>query len=849
MKIIFLNIIFFVSVPLLLAQKTQDSSSYSNNLKPDSTLQLKTVNNKTYDVDTTVFATSKDSIFLFVNKKQMEIYGEGILKYKQMKLESAAIYVDFQTSNVDAVGIPSDSIKGVFVNTPVLTEGQDVYQSFRMRYNFKTSQGIMAKVSTKDEEAIYAGEKIKKMDKETYFIKDGIYTTCDHNPPHYYFYSPQMKVIQNDQIIAKWVWLKFGGVPFPIPLPFAVFPIQSGRRSGIIPPIIGSSSNLGQSFTRFGYFWAISDYLDLNLTADYFTRGSFRLNSRFRYVKRYNYSGNVEGSYSVIKNGENTDPNFSRNVEWRFRWSHNQQINPTTNLAANLEFLSNNFFQSTSTNINDVLLNEIRSNATLFKRWEESGNSLSLSYSRRQVLQTGDVNETLPIITFSKAQDYPFRKSNSLNNPAWYELFGYNYSGQFQNVRNKTNGVIERRGGFLHTINASASPKIGHISITPNLAYQEKWYNKRISKRFAGLDISGKDSIVTEDKNEINFVRTFRLGLAASTKFYGIMQPNILGISAIRHTVLPTISYSFQPDFSKPFWGYYDSYKDSKGNEIRYDKFQREIYGGVGAGEQQSISLNIANIFEMKTQTDPTDTTSKEKKIQLLNLNAGISYNFAADSLKFSDLILNYRTQIGNLLNLSGSSSFTLYDYTKTASRINKFLISEGKGLLRLTSLSFSISTSLSGERLKSDDDSKALQNNSTDDEFILNGTQGSFYKGIYNTADADFTIPWDISLNYNYSLSRPTPLQSVSFSNISGSLNFNLTRNWKLAFTGSYDFNRKEFAAPQVRISRDLHAWILNFTWNPGGTLRGYFLEIRVKAPQLSDLKITKRDQFFNNK
>jgi len=151
------------------------------------------------------------------------------------------------------------------------------------------------------------------------------------------------------------------------------------------------------------------------------------------------------------------------------------------------------------------------------------------------------------------------------------------------------------------------------------------------------------------------------MGISASTKLYGIIQPQFAGIAAIRHIISPTVSYNFTPDFSKDQWGYFGKYKSVSGHEIKYDKYQREIFGGTSQGETQSLSFNVDNIFEMKTTIDPHDTTSKENKIQLLNLNGGFNYNFAADSMRFSSINLSYRTQVGSLLSFSGSSSYSLY--------------------------------------------------------------------------------------------------------------------------------------------------------------------------------------------
>lgn len=807
---------------------------------PDTSLNTKP---KKYDVDTTVFAEAKDSIFFKIKEKKMLIFGNGNLKYKQTEIKSGRIEIDFEKSIIDAYGIKDDSLNK-YIETPVLAEAGETYKGNRMKYNFKTQQGVISFAQTEQEGSKYTGQKIKKVDKDIYFISDGVYTTCEDSIPHYYFYSPKMKVIHKEQIVAEWIFLYFGGVPFPIPLPFAVFPIESGRRSGIIAPVFGDDGTYGTYFSRFGYFWAISDYMDLNVTGDFYTRGSYRVNSLFRYAKRYEFNGSLDGSYGNFVVGEKDDPDRRESKDWRLRWNHNQTITPTMRFDARLEFLSNNQITRNISDINDLLRNEAVSNATLFKSWDESGNSISINYNRRQVFQTNEVFEILPSITFTMSQKYPFR-TGSVSSQNILETFGFSYSGNFENRRNRKDRDLKIRGGINHQLNASLSPKIGYFSVSPSFNYQERWYNKRIEK-FSVPNFEGKDSIITNDVKEINFVRTFSLGLSASTKFYGIFNPEMLGVKSIRHTVIPSITYSFTPDFSTDGWGYYDYYTNQAGQRIKYNKFEKEIFGGASNRESQAINFSLSNIFEMKTQSDPTDTTSKENKIQLLNLNANIGYDFTADSLKFSDLRLNYRTQIGTFFSFNGASSFSLYDYEGSIPRVNRFLYDVGKGLLRLTSFNFSVSLTLSGEKLKS---SQTQQTTRPMQESGFEQDNRNIYQRLYYMNDPDFSIPWDISLNYYFNESRPTPNNISKSSSISGSMNFNLTPAWKFSVTGSYDLNRKEFAAPVIRISRDLDCWIMNFTWNPVGTFRGYMFELRVKAPQLQDLKITKRDQFFEGR
>jgi len=501
MKIIlFAALIGFLSISAIAQQddlpQFLNIDSIRTELLPDSLLtSIKDTieSQKKSDIDTVVYASGSDSLFFFVKEKKMSIYGEGKINYRKSEIKSANIFLDFTKFEIEAVGVPSDSAINEFIGTPVLSEDGEVYEGKRMKYNFKTGQGSLAAADTELEGAFYHGAKIKKVTKDTYFIEDGVYTTCDEKEPHFCFTSPKMKMIQGEELAAEWIWLTFGGVPAPIPLPFIVVPLQSGRRSGLIPPVFGSDARYGTYLNRFGYFWAISDYMDINATMDYYTRGSFGLNSRFRYANRYNYNGFVEGSYRDFSEGETTDPNYNEKIDWRIKLFHAQTFTPTLRLDANLEFASQDFLQNGTGNLNDLLRNEIISNATLSKTWDESGNSASINYNRRQVLETNDIFEVLPSALFKLAQSYPFRSSSSEVDREWYELLGYSYSGQFQNQRNKTEGVLDERLGLQHSITSDMSPKIGYFSISPRIRFDSKWYNEQI-EQYSIASSTGKDS-------------------------------------------------------------------------------------------------------------------------------------------------------------------------------------------------------------------------------------------------------------------------------------------------------------------------------------------------------------------
>lgn len=855
------GILFFLLAAVNIAGQTEDSS-YVKDINPDSVSVTDSLGIKDSaaamresDIDAIVYSTSEDSLHFNILKKEMSVYGKGELKYKNTSLKSGRIKLNFITNYCEAEGVPDTSASDpeIRVDTPVLSEDNEVYEGYRLNYNFKTQRGYISLAKNKQDGQRYEGTKVKKVSKDTYFIEDGIFTTCESDTPHTHFTASEMKVVNKEQIVARWIFMHVGGVPVPIPLPFGVFPNNSGRRSGIIPPGYSVSSGefaKGQSFTNFGYFWAASDYFDYAITSDFYSRGSFGLHNRIRYVKRYSFSGNIQADYSDIKIGRIGESNYSRSKDWNLRLSHSQIFNPTTHLDANLSFSSSNYTSLNSYNYNELLNRVASSSATLRKSWD--GASLSISYGRTQYLDNGNINETLPNINFSKSHTYPFRSSkSSTTKQSWYDLIGFNYNGQFLNQRNKKDGDLSIRGGVRHTVSINASPKIGYFSISPSFNYEEKWYNKKIERYYEYNPIidpngvqTGKEAVlVTKDIKEINFVRTFNFNISANTKIYGMMSPNMLGIEAFRHTIIPTVSYNYRPDFGEKKWGYFSSYTDSSGREIEYDQYGNEVFGGAGRGESQSINFNISNIFEMKTMKNPNDTSSQSQKIPLLNLSAGLGYNFAADSLKLSNLQVSYRTNIGEWLNIDARSSYTFYKYVN-GNPVNKFLSSEGKGLMRMTNFNLNLSSTISGEKFSQK--SRSESKDSLDEEDAL--IRDSDYAGMYGEDPADFSIPWDISMGYNYNLNKANPLRVLRSSNINVNLSLNFTKSWKLRFQTSYDFEDKRISAPRISIFKDLHCWEMNFSWNPLGKYSGFRFELRMKAPQLKDIKVTKSSGQFTS-
>ncbi|MBI4418747.1 MAG: LPS-assembly protein LptD [Ignavibacteriales bacterium] len=766
-------------------------------------------------LDTLVTYQASDSISYSLRTRYMNLYGKGELHYRTIKLAADRVAINWDTATLTAEGV-ADSL-GEFSGLPVLNDAGEVYDGFRIAYNFQSKKGKIDRGETVLEGGYYHGTNIKKVGRDVLYVSSGRYTTCDRDHPHFYFLSPKMKVIPGDVVVAEPVFFYIADVPV-FALPFGVFPNKSGRRSGIIAPAYGEDARVGRYFTHFGYYWAISDYLDLVTAFDWYAHGGWGNTSLFRYKLRYEFDGSVQASVNRRHEGELGDPDRTERKDYNVRVMHNQNIDPTANLNVNFTFSSGSFYRNFSQNLNDVLRQNVVSNATFTKSWPESNRSLSLAVLRDQNLISGNIVETVPSFSFTQGTVFPFKRAGSRSEQAWYETIGLSYRATGAHGRDKialqvdsvktagTLGTITEyqrtsRQNLNQSVQMSISPRLGNITITPSLSFSDA---RTFTDRRTPVRQSADSSVVFERSRPTTSQGFLNASIGTSTRFYGIAQPGVFGVTALRHTLNPSLSFSYG----------------------------KQVYG-TGLGPYSfTASFAVQNLFEMKYQ--PMDTV-KEEKIQLMNVGANLSYNFRATEFRLSPLSVNYRTSIGRILDLSATTvyNFYVFDY-QLGRRVNKFLVNERGYLADLTSVSFSLGTSLSGERPRGAAPSPpaaGIQEEPVD-----------LTPRLYQNDEPDFSIPWNLALSFNFSQSQSDPRRKIRSASLQANLSFNLTQQWKFTASGNYDVTQKQFAAPMIQISRDLHCWIMNFTWVPLGAYRYYRLEIRVKAPQLSDIKITKQ-------
>lgn len=781
---------------------------------------------------------SRDSIITDLTEEVVNLYGSATVDYEDLHLKADFIRIDFNKKELYAEG-SADSL-GVLKGKPEFSEAGQNFKSNTIRYNFDSKKGKIAYVITKEGEGYIHGDVVKKDPENNFFIRNGQFTTCDLDVPHYSIASRKLKVINNNKIVTGPAFLNIESVPTPLLIPFGFFPNKKGRSSGLIFPSIGESVNRGFFLQHIGYYLGINDYFNFALTSDIFTKGSYNLFGSSVYAKRYKYRGNFQVSYLYTVNSEPELPDYSTQKNFQFRWNHVQdpKARPSSSFSADVTAGTSSFYRNVlSSNVNNFLSNTFQSNIQYSKRWGEQYN-LTAGLRHDQNTLTHDVNIHAPDLSFGIARLFPFKRKESVGAEKWYERIGTTYTMSATNYISTKDSLLfrkeslsEMKNGIQHNIPISTTFKIlSYFNLSPSINFMDRWYFKTIDYQWNDV----KKKVDTTIVNKLVAPFDYSTSASLSTRMYGMYQFTKGPVAAIRHVFTPTVGISYRPDFGLPSYGYYKTYQyDTLKHTRTYSIFERTVYGSPSNGKYGSVSLNLGNNLEMKVRTN-SDTGATLKKIKLLeNLNIGASYNLVADSMRLSVIGVRGNTTLFDKLNLSFGTTYDPYAFDANNNDYNRFQHDVDKRFARLTNANVALNFSLNnskGEKTSSKYTTQQLSGiNEHPEDYV------------------DFNIPYSLNVNYTYSYNKRGNLMASATQSVSMNGDVNLTSKWKVGFSSWYDITNNKITSFNVNIFRDLHCWEMHLNWIPFGFQESYFFQINVKSSILQDLKLIKRKDFYD--
>lgn len=799
-----------------------------------------------------------------MEEKKTILTGRAQVKYQNMTLKAAKITVDWDNNLMTAEGV-LDSVWTINTETgdsvrvekltgiPEFTESADVMTGEVMIYNFKTKKGRVLRGRTAFEDGFYSGQAVKLVKSKSLNVGDARFTSCDHDEPHFHFWSDKMKIEVNDKVIAKPIVMYIGNIPV-LALPFAYFPIRKGRQSGIIMPRYGESTLEGRYLRGLGYYWAASEYWDVKGTVDYFENSGFMFRGDFRYNLRYKLSGRISGSWTH----KDFELQGTKERRWDLSVSHQQDISPNTKFTVSGNFTSTgNFYREISANREQRMQQQIRSTAKLTHRLGTTGRA-EITMNQTRNLDTDAVTELLPQITVSN------RVANLIPQPKapkgqeaekkWYHAITIPYSvnAQLRRSRQQLNDSTRTENdamGIDHSMSMYVSPSLfGWLKMQPSISYDVSMLDRQ--KEYY-LDAES-NTIQSRDKKGFFLLQTFNTSVSFNTKIYGLFQPRFLKNVMLRHVITPRVSFSYRPDFTEEWTGYYQTVVDTAGIEQRKDRFAGGLFGGTPAGESQSMSVSVNNVFQMKYGEG-----DNEKKLELFTMNFSSGYNWKLTQYKMSDLSTQIRANPSKAVSVDMRTTHSFYDTDSTGNRIHKLLMDDitfkdwrsifRNNYLRMTYFSINLNLRLSGTAKSggsSGDSGSPADSASADPLAVANLQSLQNVPGDrldFNESVSGFDIPWNLTATLSYTDSRFNPQTPSKKFWIRTDLDFNITKNWKISYRSQWDLMEGKAVSQDFVFKRDLHCWEASIAWSPTGYNKRFYFKINVKSPMLRDLKYEK--------
>ena len=802
-------------------------------------------------------------------KQRLYLYNNAEIYYGDMTIKAGEIIIDYSTNEVYAKGILDDST-GVYSQKPVFVQGQNEVEPDSLRFNTKTERALIFNSQSEQGDGTIVAEVTKRENDSVLFIANAIYTTSANlDDPEYYIKMRKAKVVPDSKVVTGLANLFFYNVPTPIGIPFGFFPLTKKKKSGILMPTYSDSRERGFSLQNGGYYFAISDYIDLALTGDYYTNGGYGLRGESTYAWRYKFKGNIGFRFENQINSERGFPDYTKSTIYNIRWSHSQdsKSNPNSRFAASVNLGSSKYYRQSYNQVNSgsFLNNTLSSSISYSKTFQgEPQVNMSVTATHAQNTNTEQINMTLPTFQGSVSRIFPFapktgsKKGVIQNINLQYNLRAENRIQTTDTLFFKQEMWDDAKVGIKHSIPLNTNFKLfKYFSVSAGTSYEETWVFKTINKYY---DQQAEETI-TEEVKGFDAFRTYNFSTSIGTTVYGMFNFEKEGkdpmIKAIRHVMRPSLSYNINPSFDQ----YYETYEVVSADgltteDIEYSRFENSIYGVPGKNYSSSLGMSLSNNFEAKVK-DRDSTATEPKKIMLLNnLNFSTSYNLAGDSLNWSPLRVTGGTSLlKNKMTINFGMTLDPYALDNNNRKINTFNIDNGGSLFRMTSANMNMNYTFSSDMFKGDpEDERSNEENLRsggrgDDLF---GKSQDFSDSRYRNDEEDEkdetmelyknSIPWSLRLAYAVNYTNARRENEISSHSLMFSGDIEISPRWSVGASSGYDFKNKGFTYTQLRFERDLLSWRMNFSWIPFSSRSSWYFFIGIKSSLLSDLKYDKR-------
>lgn len=456
-----------------------------------------------------------DNVEYSTDNKEVTATGNIEVIYKGSKLTCSRLKVNMQTK------------EGLAEGDARLEDEKGAVTGEKIIYDFANKTGVILNADFRANPYFGKARKVEKVSDSEFIAKNGYFTTCSLDHPHYRFASKKINMFPGDKLLARQVTLYLGAVPLAY-LPRYNYSMKEPIMHVQVEP--GSRKDWGP-YLLSAWRYNITDNVDGRVFLDYRNKLGWAEGFNLNYKTPAAGKGDFKFYYTnekPVDQPKGVPTEFQRYfMRWRHKWDIDARTNVTTeffkitdqrrkddtNYPANHSFLQDYFFREY----------ELDSAPLSYALFHHAFNysSLDLLLQTRtnhwfdQIEKKPEINYNLPSLQLGESPFY-FESINQLGT--------YNKKGDALG-----NDLTDTR---LDTKNTFSLPaKVAFIQFKPFVSSRQTFYDKGAN-----------------DQNGI--IRTiFYSGADMSTKFYRVFdtKTNFLGldVNGLRHIITPSIGYLY----------------------------------------------------------------------------------------------------------------------------------------------------------------------------------------------------------------------------------------------------------------------------------------------------------------
>ena len=407
-----------------------------------------------------------------------------------------------------------------------LSRGEDILKSDRVRINYVTGLGDAENgdLFIKQRNFHMRGARFIKSGKEEYRLERGTFTTCDGDDPSWRFTASDLDVTIEDYARGKNAVFYVRDIPV-FYTPYILFPVKRERQTGFLFPRVGSSTKKGFNLD-IPFYWAISPSQDFTFDLDGQTKRGAGIGVDYRYLRPRESGGEFKG-YFIYDTLMEKERGY-------FTLRGHEFLTPSLTLTSDVSLtLDRIFFHDYGEASGDYNRQILDSTVFLTKNLEESSFTADMRYvDNLDATNNRATLQKLPTLTFTR-----------LRSPLGTTPLHLGLDSSFTNFY-RDDGIRGQRLD-LHPTLAYYHAFPQGVDLSAWGGYRQRLYNGYGANPGDGYHDDGM----------------FDAGATVSTSLARVYGAERGDLRAVRHTIIPELSYTFVQEKNQnrlPFFDFND---------------------------------------------------------------------------------------------------------------------------------------------------------------------------------------------------------------------------------------------------------------------------------------------------